>query len=84
MRYACKDMSEDPQLPGPVLSVLLLVFAAVFVYGATQVHAGYSYKLGYVGPFWTGVIRIVYLLLAALCGAGGALLLAHNLRRRRR
>ena len=77
-------MPENPQLPGPALSVLLLAFAAVFAYGATQIEPGYSYRLGHVSPLGAFLVRVLASALAAFTGIGGGLLLAFNLRRRRR
>ena len=84
MRYAYRRMSEDLQLPGPVLSVLLLALAAVLAYGATQIEPGYAYRMGHVSPLGALLVRVLAWSLAAFTGAGGALLLAYNLRRRRR
>jgi hypothetical protein len=84
MRYAHGEMAEDPQLPGPVLSVLLLALAAVLAYGATQIEPGYSYRLGHVSPLGALLVRVLGWCLVAFTGTGGALLLAYNLRRRRR
>jgi hypothetical protein len=76
-------MSDDPQLPGPILSVLLLLFAALLAFGAPRIAPGYSYRLGHVSPLAALLIRVLAWALAASLGTGGALLLAYNLRRRR-
>ena len=75
---------SDPELPGPACSLVLLAFAAVCAYGATQVHSGYSYRLGNVSPFAAFLVRILAWSLAAFLAAGGAMLLRESLRRRRR
>jgi len=77
-------VADDPQLPGPALSVLLLAFAVACAYGAAQVEPGYSYRMGSVSPLGALLIRVLAWALAAFTGAGGALLLAYNLQRRRR
>jgi hypothetical protein len=79
-----RTVAEDPQLPGPVLSVVLLTLAAVLAYGATQIEPGYSYRLGHVSPLGALLVRVVAWVLVAFTGGGGALLLAYNLQRRRR
>jgi hypothetical protein len=64
--------------------MLLLVFAAALAYGATRIEPGYAYRLGHVSPLGALLIRVLLWALAAFTGTGGTLLLAFNLRRRRR
>ena len=61
-----------------------LVIAVALAYGATQVEPGYSYRMGHVSPLGALLIRVLLWALAAFTGTGGGLLLAYDLRRRRR